>query len=177
MKYSKRILLPAIIVMLVALTGCSKETTISDADFYKYICKSIVDSYIAIYNQNIAGNPAGAVDETVSGPLGGTVHITGNTYSSGTLTTIDLIYNLTGAENQYQSGDWKVNITLTGDVSSNGSFSSSYVSENYQSSNLIVHGTVTYKNTTRNVDMSGNVNISRTTNAINALIFGHSVSY
>ncbi|MBS1617587.1 MAG: hypothetical protein JST76_03660 [Bacteroidetes bacterium] len=165
-------------VVIVALTGCSKETaTISDADFYKYICKSIVDSYIAIYNQNIAGNPAGAVDETVSGPLGGTVHITGNTYSSGTLTTIDLIYNLTGAENQYQSGDWKVNITLTGDVSSNGSFSSSYVSENYQSSNLIVHGTVTYKNTTRNVDMSDNVNISRTTNAINALIFGHSVSY
>ncbi len=165
-------------VLLVALTGCTKEaTTISDADFYKYVCKSIVDSYVSIYNQNIAGNPAGAVDETVSGPLGGTVHITGNTNSSGSLTTVDLHYNLTQAQNIYQSGDWKVNITLTGDVSNNGSFSSSYVSENYQSSNLIVHGTVTYKDASRSVDMSGNVNISRSTSGVNAIILGHNVSY
>ena len=179
MPIKKTTVVIAVFMMLLTFTECKKESeTISDADFYEYISRSLVDCYVSVYNQNVAGYSAGPVDKTVSGPLGGTIHITGSTTASSSMTTTDLLFSLTNVPYVYQSGNWKVNVTLTGDVTYNGSFYGSYTSVNHQSTNLSVLGTVLYKETTsRSIDMTGNVSISRSSNSTNALIFGHTVSY
>ncbi len=171
-------LLAFLIVLLLGISGCKKEdTVITDADFYKNTSAALVDCYVAIYNQNIAGYPEGAVDKTVSGPLGGDVHITGSTTASSSTTTTDLLFTLTNVPYVYHNGDWTVTLTLTGDVTYNGSFSGVYKSINHQSANLSVDGTVAYKQTTRNMDMTGSVSINRNNNTVTAVIFGHAVSY
>ncbi len=171
-------LLVILVTSLLSISACKKEdTVINDTDFYKNISAALVENYVAIYNQNVAGYPEGAVDKTVSGPLGGTVHITGSTTASGSTTTTDLLFTLTQVPYVYQSGDWTVNLTLTGDVTYNGSFYGVYKSINHQSSNLRMQGAVIYKQTTRNVDMAGTVSISRNNSDVTAVIFGHAVSY
>lgn len=170
--------LALLLVLLLSTGSCKKEeTVISDADFYKNTSAALVDCYVAIYNQNIAGYPEGAVDKTVSGPLGGDVHITGSTTASSSTTTTDLLFTLTNVPYVYRNGDWIVTLTLTGDVTYNGSFSGAYKSINHQSANLSVDGTVAYKQTTRNMDMTGSVSINRNNNTVTAVIFGHAVSY
>jgi hypothetical protein len=178
MKLRRNIVLTAAFITLLAFSGCKKETAaISDADFYKYISKALVDCYISIYNQNVAGYPVGAIDKTVNGPLGGSIHITGNTTGSGTSTSTDLLFSLTQVPYVYQNGNWKVTITLTGDVTYNGNFSGGYSSVNHQSSSLAVTGSVDYAGTSRSIDMVGNVSINRNSTRTSAIIFGHSVSY
>lgn len=175
---AKHPLIALLAILLISTSGCKKEdTVISDADFYKYTSAALVDCYVAIYNQNIAGYPEGAVDKTVSGPLGGSVHITGSTTASSNSTTTDLLFTLTNVPYVYHTGDWTVTLTLTGDVTYNGSFSTAYKSINHQSANLGVNGTIAYKQTTRNMDMTGSVSINRNNNNVTAVIFGHAVSY
>ena len=180
-QYTMKINQPLLVILvtsLLSISACKKEdTVINDTDFYKNISAALVENYVAIYNQNVAGYPEGAVDKTVSGPLGGTVHITGSTTARGSTTTTDLLFTLTQVPYVYQSGDWTVNLTLTGDVTYNGSFYGVYKSINHQSSNLRMQGAVIYKQTTRNVDMAGTVSISRNNSDVTAVIFGHAVSY
>lgn len=171
-------LVALLVLLLLGTSACKKEeTVISDADFYKNTSAALVDCYVAIYNQNIAGYPEGAVDKTVSGPLGGDVHITGSTTASSSTTTTDLLFTLTNVPYVYRNGDWTVTLTLTGDVTYNGSFSGVYKSINHQSTNLSVNGTVAYKQTTRNMNMTGSVSINRNNSTVTALIFGHAVTY
>lgn len=166
------------LLLLLTITGCKEtETVISDNDFYENISRALVDCYISIYNQNVAGYPEGAVDKTVNGPLGGTVHITGNVTSGGGTTSTDLLLSLTNVSYVYAYGYWSISLVLTGDVTYNGSFSGSYVSVNHQSSNLNMQGTVQYKQTTRSVANLGAVSINRTTSGTTAVIFGHAVAY
>lgn len=167
-----------LLLMLTGITGCKKqETVITDTDLYQNISRALVDCYISIYNQNVAGYPAGPVDKTVNGPLGGTVHITGNVSSNGTMTSTDLLLTLTNVSYVYAYGNWSVSVVLTGDVTYNGSFSSSYVSVNHQSANLSVQGTVQYKETTRSVANVGAVSINRNASGTTAVVFGHAVAY
>ncbi|MFM2306515.1 MAG: hypothetical protein RLZZ367_1184, partial [Bacteroidota bacterium] len=58
---AKHPLIALLAILLIGTSGCKKEdTVISDADFYKYTSAALVDCYVAIYNQNIAGYPEGA---------------------------------------------------------------------------------------------------------------------
>lgn len=182
----KSLISPFIIVgiLVVLLSSCKKDdsesiATISDVNFYQEIGYSLVKCYTDIYNQNLAGHPVGSQNITASGPMGGTVILTGTTgYSNNNgITTTDLVFAMTSVKYTCSSNGYLTEITLTGSATYTGSFSSGYVSLNHQSDNLYIIGTVTYQGTVRNIDMAGNVNINRLTSSITANIFGNIVAW
>jgi hypothetical protein len=135
--------------------------------------------YNDIYNQNLAGHPVGGQNITVSGPMGGTVIITGSTgYSSNNgITTTDLVFSMNLIQYSTNVSGFETQITLTGAATYTGSFSSSYTSVNHQSNNLHVTGSVTHNDIVRKIDMTGIVSINRLTSSITATIFGNTVSW
>jgi len=166
--------------VMLFVSGCKKDDeeedtpppTMSDDSFYKDIAVGLINCYVDIYNQNLAGTTTGNVNITVNGPMGGTVTITGTSGYDNThgITTLDLLYTMTNIKyvNAY------VNLTLTGGSTYTGSFSDDYTSVNHQSDNLYIKGTVTRNTITRAIDMTGEVSINRTTGTT-AIIFGHTV--
>jgi hypothetical protein len=172
---------------LFLTSGCetdSPETDeiVSDTNFYTGLGAAMVNCYHDIYNQNLAGQPTGNQNKTANGPLGGTVVITGTTTKDNTnnITTANLTMNMAGVKYNYaygSSGNQVVaDITLTGSTSYSGSFNTTYTSLNYQSSNLHVVGTVTYKGKVRSIDQTGPVVINNSSN-ITVTIFGNTVSW
>lgn len=173
--------------MLFLLVSCEKEkekdsASISDENFYKELGITIINCYVDVYNQNLAGKPTGNQNIIANGPMGGTVSITGTTTYDNThgITTTELTFTMTNVNYTftYGSGDntWVTEVSLTGSATYSGSFSSNYTSLNHQSNNLYIKGSVTHDGITRNVDMSGNVSINRSsTTSVN--IFGNKVSW
>ncbi len=166
----------ALILTSFAFIGCTKEETptISDTVFYQDIAYALASCYSDIYNQELAGKPVGTKNITTTGPMGGTVVITGTTGQDAThdITTTDLVYTMT---------DVKYNttyafLTITGAATHKGSFSSTYTSVNHLASNLRVNGYVKRNGITRNIDQSGEVNINRTSK-FNATVYGFTVSW
>lgn len=180
----------SLLVLLLCglLNGCTvKENDpveVSDKIFYEQIASTIIKTYTDIYNQNLAGKPTGTQNITATAPLGGNVSITGsNSYDkTHDITTTDLTFALTNVvgSSTVSSEDGKTTcttqITLTGATTYKGSFSTTYTSVSHQSQNLHVAGTVTYAGTTRTIDITGVVNINRTS-TVTASLFGHSVSW
>ena len=189
MKKKSRFLIYPLMIMgmlLMLANSCKEEEktvtvpiTISDDNFYKQIGYSLVSCYIDIYNQNLAGHPVGYQNITVNGPMGGTVIITGTDgYSSNNgITTTDLIFSMTSVKYVTNASGFETEITLTGATTCTGSFSSSYTSENYQSNNLHISGSVTHNDIVRKIDRTGIVSINRLTSSISATIFGNTVSW
>jgi hypothetical protein len=174
--------------ILLSLGSCSKDETndvgVSDKIFYEQVAYTIIKCYTDIYNQNLAGKPTGNQYITTTAPLGGNVIISGsNSYdSTHAITTTDITFalsNVIGSATT-SSDDGKTTCTtqimITGTTTYKGSFSSTYTSISHQSQNLHVVGTVTYAGSTRNIDMTGVVNINRTT-SVTASLFGNNVSW
>jgi hypothetical protein len=167
------------------LNSCTKDTetsTISDENFYKEIGIALIDCYTDIYNQNLAGAATGTQNINTYGPLGGTVIITGSDSYDNThgITTTDLIFSMDAVKYTYTFTDtdsktWVTKVTLSGATTYTGSFSDTYTSINHQSDNLYIKGSVTYEGVVRNIDMSGEVSINRST-AVSVNIFGNTVS-
>ena len=161
----------------------TKETTISDHDFYMMVGVSMINCYTDIYNQNLAGVPTGGHNITTDGPMGGTVLITGTTTYDNThgITTTDLVLAMNAVQYiySYTYGDgrtWTANLTITGSTTYTGSFSDDYTSVNHQANNLQITGTVNFDGVTRSINGMGVVSINRSsTVAVN--IFGHTVSW
>jgi hypothetical protein len=189
MKSNTRTLLLSLMTLAMAsllLNSCKKSddsgTTISDENFYSQLGYGLVKCYTDIYNQNLAGKPTGSQNLTVSGPMGGTVVITGTTTYDDThgITTTDLLFDMTGVEYSLSHTEnnktWTIQVTLNGPVTYTGSFSPSYTSLNHQSAGIRIKGTVNYDGTTRNIDESGEVSINRSS-TISVNIFGHKASW
>jgi hypothetical protein len=144
----------------------------------------MIKCYTDIYNQNLAGKPTGAQNITSTGPMGGTVIITGSdTYdSTHGITTTNLNYALTNVVGTHTSTSTSGNttcttqVTLTGDATYNGSFSTTYTSLNHQSLHLRVNGSVTWAGVTRTIDQTGQVTINNSS-TISVNLFGHNVSW
>ncbi len=189
-KFTKIYVLPLFIGILCLLANSCKEEnnsaeiTVTDKAFYEQIGYTIIKCYTDTYNQNLAGKPTGTQNITTTGPMGGTVIITGSsTYdSTHSITTTDLTFTLTNVVANYSATSSTGNttcttqLTLTGVATYKGSFSSTYTSISHQSQNLHVVGSVTYAGVTRNIDQTGQVNINRAS-TVTANIFGNDVSW
>lgn len=179
---------PAFIGVLLMLTvSCQKDedvpATISDDNFYIGIGAALINCYVDIYNQNLAGMPTGSQNITSNGPMGGTVVITGTDSYDNThgITTADLLFSMTEVKYIYSypgsnNKTWRAEVILTGSTTYAGSFSNSYTSVNHQANNLHIVGSVTYDGTVRIIDMSGNVSLNRSSTT-SANIFGHTVTW
>ena len=160
------------------------DVTISDKIFYEQIAYTIVKCYTDIYNQNLAGKPTGTQNITTTAPLGGNVSISGTNSldQAHNITTADLSFALTNvigsATTSSESGKTSctTQITISGTTTYKGSFSSTYTSLSHLSQNLHVVGSVTYAGATRTIDMTGIVNINRTS-TVTATLFGNNVSW
>jgi hypothetical protein len=171
-------------------SGCTETNNeddalvVDDKTFYEQIAYTLVKCYTDIYNQNLAGKATGNQNISTTAPLGGNVVISGNTSydSTHSITTTDLTFTLTNvigsATVSSESGNTTcvTQITITGATTYKGSFSSSYTSVSHLSQNLHIVGSVTYAGVVRNIDMTGQVNINRTSK-VTANIFGHNVSW
>lgn len=177
-------------MLLMLTSGCKKDeaddvpATVSDKIFYEQLGVTLIKCYTDIYNQNLAGKPTGQQNITSNGPMGGTVVITGSDSYDDThgITTTNLDFAMTNVQYTYSKSSESGNttattqVTLTGATTYDGSFSNTYTSVNHQSQNLHIKGSVTYAGTVRNIDMTGNVSINRSS-TISVTIFGNTVSW
>jgi hypothetical protein len=176
-------------ILLLITNSCTKEEVtnpivVSDQIFYEQLGYTLIKSYRDIYNQNLAGKPTGTQNITSTGPMGGSVTITGSDSYDKThnITTTDLTFTMSNVQNTYSKSSASGNttattqITITGATTYFGSFSDTYSSLNHQSSNLHIVGSVTYAGTERKIDASGlvTINCSSTTSVS---IFGNTVSW
>jgi hypothetical protein len=178
----------AVSCMLLLASSCSKDeeavpASISDENLYKMVGNALINCYVDIYNQNLAGVVTGVHSITTTGPLGGTVLITGTTSYDNThmITGTDLILTMNGVKYTYSFTDnngknWTTQVTLTGSTTYSGTFSNSYTSVNHQSDPLMITGTVNHEGIKRTLDESGPVSINRSS-IIVVNIFGHTVSW
>lgn len=172
---------------LIFTSGCDLNSTtdkgtVSDKNFYTGLGSAIVNCYQDIYNQNLAGKPDVSQSKTATGPMGGTVVITGTTSLDNThdITTTNLNFTLTNIKYAYTYGDTGnqvvAEVTLTGSTTYSGSFNSTYTNLSYQSSNLHVVGSVTFNGKVRNIDQTGAVAINYSSK-ITVNLFGNTVSW
>jgi hypothetical protein len=181
-RHARMALVLAIPILLLLNTSCTKhEVEYADELFYKDIAWGIMTGLGDIFNQNIAGTPAGAVDITADGPFGGTVHITGTTsYSQSTgVQTVHLQYDMSDCRvsSTSSSSGLNVDLALNGVISENGSWSSTYVSVSYNSDALSVDGVSTRGTKVREVNDVTTFKANRTSSGISAELFGFKVSW
>jgi len=176
-------------ILLILANSCTKEEVanpviVSDQIFYEQLGYTLIKSYTDIYNQNLAGKPTGNQNITSTGPMGGSVTITGSDSYDKThdITTTDLTFTMNNVQNTYSKASASGNttattqITITGATTYFGSFSDTYTSLNHQSLNLHIVGSVTYAGTVRKIDATEPVTINRSsTTAVS--IFGNTVSW
>jgi hypothetical protein len=79
---------------------------------------AVADSIWLLYNQNVAGKPAGSVDQAGSCPLGGTVHVTGTTAVNAGVNTVHLVFDLAHCHNSASL----YSLTFNGLVNVDGTF-------------------------------------------------------
>ncbi len=187
----KQLLKSLTLVLILSVTpiGCFEDTgsypgTISDETFYEQIAAGIIFCIAEMYNQNLAGKPTGEQNISTSGPLGGSVTITGTTGLDQThdITTIDLSYDMAAVrciQTDEQGGDeWVTNLTLTGTVTDKGSFSDTFHSTSIQSNLLrILVSSSRNGEVLRTLDETGPISINYQTNSVSANIFGHTVAW
>jgi hypothetical protein len=128
-----------------------------------------------IWNQNIAGQSVGNKDFTVAGPQGGTVHVTGSTdYSSSNgVNTLHLVLQMNNCKGMGE----KYNLTFTGVVTADGTFSLIHKAITHASPVLSYSGTVGKDDWV--TDVSGNcaININETLTSTSGTICGRDFSY
>ncbi|MBK7378433.1 MAG: hypothetical protein IPJ03_05420 [Ignavibacteriales bacterium] len=133
----------------------------------------IVDVFVFIWNQNIAGQPAGGKDLTVAGPQGGSIHITGTTEAADNgINTLHLVFEMTnckGFKDQY-------NLTFNGTINIDGTFSSTYIARSYTCAQLSYAGTVG-KDVNQEVNGNCPITINETMPTVSGSICGRTFSY
>ncbi len=135
----------------------------------------IVDVFWFIWNQNIAGQPAGGQDLTIPGPQGGSVHITGSTQVSAStgINTMHLVLefsNCKGIEETY-------NLIFNGTLTAEGTFSTTHKAITFSSGQLNYSGTVGKDNWVTQVDGSCAVTINQTISSVTGTICSRTFSY
>jgi hypothetical protein len=161
--------------------GCVVDTTGSSSSTSSTCDQECIDSYTGfgvheivrfLYNQNFAGQPVGTQDTTAACALGGQAVITGTTgYDSvNAITSVDLTYAMQSCENSDGSS---FDLTLTGSVVENGTFSDSTTALTFISSSLVIVGDANAETVSETCD----VNVVRSGSSISGTICGRSFTY
>ncbi|MEI6767129.1 MAG: hypothetical protein WCM76_15970 [Bacteroidota bacterium] len=167
---------------LIANFGCGKDKELTDDKFYTKIGYTLQLCLDDIFSQSVAGKPGGTWNSTVSGPMGGTITITGtDSYSpSIDLTTCDMVFDMQSVPYTHtastSSEEWTSNLTFTGPITYKGTYSSSQVNLSHLSSNFTISGSVKYFKTTKNISTTGSIVLNRASQ-VNCTIFGNSVTW
>jgi hypothetical protein len=173
-----------IFILLVLITnyGCLKDRKLTDEKFYTKIAYTLQLCLDDIFNQNIAGHSSGSWNSTVTGPMGGTIIITGtDSYApSVDVTTCDLFFNLQNVPYTHSasttSEEWTSNLTFNGSISYKGTYSSSTINLSHLASSFNITGSLKYFKKSRNINETGNVILNRASQT-NGTIYGNSFSW
>jgi hypothetical protein len=183
MKLTASLFVLSIIVSFL-FSSCKKEDSTTSAPPApvcdqgcqdEHLAYGIVDVFWFIWNQNIAGQPAGAKDFTVDGPQGGSVHVTGNTavsVSTG-INTMHLVLaysNCKGIKETY-------NLIFSGSMAVDGTFSDTHKALTFSSGQLDYSGTVGKDDWVTPVDGSCPLTINQTVSSVTGTICGGTFSY
>jgi hypothetical protein len=170
----------AIFLLISIVTfNCDNEDAVSTNAACDQECQDnntaygLVHIYNFIWNQHFAGQPTGTHDITVSGPKGGSVHITGTTeYSNNGINTVHLVFEMTNCKGL----DENYSLTFNGTVNAEGTFSSTYSAMGFSATQLMYSGTVG-KNANVSVNATCDFVINQTTNNLSGLICGREFAY
>lgn len=145
MKKALRLSLAIILLFSLIIVSCQKDDPASPTTLCNQECQDensaygLISMFWFIWNQNIAGQPAGNKDLTVNGPQGGTVHITGTTaVANNGINTVHLVFDMTSCK----SSNEYYNLTFSGVMNADGTFSSSHKAMAYNGVQLTYTGTV-----------------------------------
>jgi hypothetical protein len=176
---SSTVLVAAVLLLLPNLS-CTKPRY-NDESFYEDVAWGTMTGLVDIYNQNLAGTPTGPVDITVAGPFGGSVHITGTTsFDQGNgIETVHLQYDMVNCRisSTSSSSNLNVDLTLTGVITEDGSWSQNYTSLSYNSAALRVNGSSQRGDRQRDVNDMTTFKANRTSSGTSAELFGFKVSW
>lgn len=170
------------VILAFTLITCTEEETPTEtpapvcdqACQDEHIAYGFVDVFWFIWNQNIAGQPEGAKDFTVAGPQGGTVHITGTTeVANNGINTMHLLMQFTNCKGIKET----YNLTFSGSVTADGTFSDTYRAVTYASQELGYNGTVGKDDWVTNVNGFCKVTINQTFTSVSGTICGRTFSY
>ena len=121
---------------LLVLPACAADDHQYEQD--QMLIYGVLDTEVFLYGQQLVGLPVGAQDVTAACPLGGSVHIFGTTMDDG-VANVALTFSLADCSNAGSGYD----LTLTGDLAFEGSFSSDgYKALSTTSAELAAQGTV-----------------------------------
>lgn len=123
--------------------GSSAPPTCGQACQDYLVAHALNEQIWFLWNQNLAGHPAGMQDKSASCALGGTAHIAGtNSVGSNGIDTAEMMFALDACEH---SGMFD-SLTFTGEVTMEGSFQSSdnFAALTFDSSSLVVTGVLDY---------------------------------
>ncbi len=166
-----------LVLMSIIYISC-KDDTASTTSSCDQPCQDentaygLVHIFNFLWNQNIAGQPAGNQDITVSGPQGGNVHITGTTGFSNGINTVHLVFDMTDCKGL----DENYSLTFTGIVNVDGTFSSTYKAVAHTSPQLTYQGTVG-KNVNVSVNGTCQFTINESLSHLSGTICGREFSY
>lgn len=173
--------LVAVALLLLPNLSCTRQPRYSDESFYEDVAWGIMTGLVDIFNQNLAGKPTGTIDMIAAGPFGGTVHITGTTSldQGNGIETVQLKYDMSGCQisSTSSASDLNVNLTLNGVITEDGSWSTTYVSEAYNSGALSVNGSSKRGDNVRDVNKTTTFKANRTSSGTSAELFGFNVSW
>jgi len=170
------------LVLSFTLINCTEEDTPTEtpapvcdqACQDEHLAYGLVDVFWFVWNQNIAGQPTGTKDFTVTGPQGGTVHVTGTTQvASNGINTLHLLLQFTSCKGIKE----KYNLTFNGSVTADGTFSDTYRAITYASQQLGYNGTVGTDDWVTKVNGFCETTINQTFTTVAGTFCGRTFSY
>jgi hypothetical protein len=140
----------------------------------EHVAYGLIDIFWFIWNQNIAGQPAGNKDFTVPGPQGGTVHVTGTTeVATNGINTLHLTFEMNNCKGIKE----KYNLAFNGEFTADGTFSVTHRAITYNSQQLGFNGSVGKDNWVTNVNGFCEMIINQTFTSVSGTICGRTFSY
>jgi hypothetical protein len=171
-------------VVLSFFSGCSKKsnstpatagTTDGQTAMAIYSVFGTVFSQIQFSKTDAPDNNAITINQTITGPNGGTAVITGTVtvnQSTGQET-----WNLTVVWNEYKVITGNNNYTINGQMTYSGTVSSTSVTVQFSSTNLSIQGTFNGSSVNESISINYTVTVNNSHGSISGTVDGRSFSY
>lgn len=170
-------------ILSFTFLSCDKEETTTEppaptcdqACQDEHVAYGLVDIFWFMWNQNIAGQPAGGKDFTVPGPQGGTFHVTGTTEVSAStgINTMHLVIEMINCKGIKE----KYNLTFNGSVSADGTFSDTHKAVTFASLQLGMVGTVGTDDWVTSINQVCPITFNQSASTVSGTICGRMFSY